>query len=170
MDITPASVRDLADRQAITDQIYRYCRAVDRLDHELGYAVWHEGGTADYGHNFQGTGRDFIDHVCAQHAAMQCHAHNVTNILIELDGDSAGSEAYVMARLRMERDGELLQIDVQSRYLDRWSRRDGHWGIEHRQAVIEMDEIRPVTPMRSHDTARRDRGDPSYGVLSFRTD
>lgn len=170
MDITPASVRDLADRQAITDQIYRYCRAVDRLDHELGYAVWHEGGTADYGRNFQGTGRDFIDHVCAQHAAMKCHAHNVTNILIEMDGDSAGSEAYVMARLRMERDGELLQIDVQSRYLDRWSRRDGRWAIDHRQAVIEMDEIRPVIPMRSHDTARRDRGDPSYGVLSFRTD
>jgi hypothetical protein len=30
------TLRMLADRQAITDLIYRYCRAMDRIDVELG--------------------------------------------------------------------------------------------------------------------------------------
>lgn len=29
------SVQAIADRQAITDVIYRYCRAMDRIDHVL---------------------------------------------------------------------------------------------------------------------------------------
>ncbi|MBU6267747.1 MAG: nuclear transport factor 2 family protein [Sphingomonadales bacterium] len=160
-----ASLQQVADRQEITDQIYRYCRSMDRMDHELGYSIWHEGGTADYGHNFQGTGRDFIDHVCRQHSGLQQHSHQVTNIIIELDGDKAGSESYVTATLRMERDGRLMQMVVISRYVDRWSRRDGRWALDHRIAVMEMDEMREVVPMMVHDRARRDRSDPSYGVL-----
>ncbi|MFA7585323.1 MAG: nuclear transport factor 2 family protein [Novosphingobium sp.] len=160
-----ATLQEVADRQAITDQIYRYCRAMDRIDHELGHAVWHEDGTADYGTNWQGSGRGFIDHVCVQHAQLLHHSHQVTNIVIELDGDRAGSEAYVTATLRMERDGRLLQMTVLSRYVDRWSRRDGRWAIDHRIAVTDMDEIREVTPMKPHERARRDKTDPSYAVL-----
>jgi ketosteroid isomerase-like protein len=160
-----ASLQEVADRQAITDQIYRYCRAMDRIDHELGYSIWHEDGTADYGEAvFVGTGRGFVDHVCAQHVQMLVHSHQVTTVVIELDGDHAASEAYVTARLRMERGGKLLQMEVLSRYLDRWSRRDGRWAIDHRQTVMDMDEIREVTPMKSHEV-RRDRSDPSYQFL-----
>ena len=156
----------VADRQAITDQIYRYCRSMDRIDHELGYAVWHDDGTADYGEAvFQGTGRGFIDHVCVQHSHLLVHSHQVTNIVIELDGERAGSEAYVTANLRMERGGKLLQMTVLSRYIDRWSKRDGRWAIDHRVAVMDMDEIREVTPMKQLDQGRRDRTDPSYAVL-----
>lgn len=156
------------DRQAITDQIYRYCRAMDRIDHELGYSIWHEDGTADYGEAvFVGTGRGFVDHVCAQHAQMLVHSHQVSNVIIELDGDRAASEAYVTARLRMERGGKLLQMEVCSRYLDRWSRRDGRWAIDHRQTVMDMDEIREVTPMKTLEV-RRDRTDSSYQFLKGR--
>ena len=158
--------QEMASRLAIADQIYRYCRAMDRIDHDLGYAVWHEDGTADYGEAvFVGLGRDFIDHVCRQHAQMLHHSHQVTNVIIEVDGDRAGSEAYVTATLRMERDGRLLQMTVLSRYLDRWSCRDGRWAIDHRIAIIDMDEIREVTPMKHHERAARDRSDPSYAVL-----
>ena len=155
----------VADRQAITDQIYRYCRAMDRIDHQLGYSVWHEDGTADYGDTFQGTGRGFIDHVCAQHSQMQQHSHQMSNIIVELDGDKAGSESYVTATLRMVRGDKTMQISVISRYVDTWSKRDGRWALDHRIAVMEMDEMREITPMKVHDTARRDRSDPSYAVL-----
>lgn len=156
----------VADRQAITDQIYRYCRAMDRIDHELGYAVWHDDGTADYGEAvYQGTGRGFIDQVCIQHGHLLVHSHQVTNIVIELSGDRAGSEAYVTARLRMERGGKLMQMEVLSRYIDLWSKRDGRWAIDHRHAVMDMDEIREVTPMKQLDIGQRDRTDPSYAVL-----
>lgn len=154
------------DRQAITDQIYRYCRAMDRIDHELGYTVWHDDGTADYGANvFQGNGRDFIDHVCEQHRATLNHSHQVTNIIIELDGDQAASESYCTANLRIMRGETLMQITVWNRYIDKWSRRDGRWAIDKRVAVIDFDEIRPVTPMNQSSRGSRDREDPSYAVL-----
>lgn len=160
------TLRAVADRQAIADQIYRYCRAMDRIDRELGYSIWHDGGTADYGADvFVGTGRDFVDHVCVQHGQLLVHSHQVTNIVIDVDGDMAASEAYVTARLRMEREGKLLQMVVLSRYLDRWSKRAGRWAIDHRTTVMDMDEIREVTPMKQHDRGRRDPSDPSYAVL-----
>jgi hypothetical protein len=166
MMMSEPTLREVADRQAITDQLYRYCRAMDRIDHELGYSIWHEDGTADYtAAVWQGSGRGFIDDVCKSHSGLLQHSHQVTNIIIELDGDTAGSEAYVTARLRFERAGKLMQMVVVSRYLDRWSRRDGRWAIDHRHTVMEMDEIAEVTPMKHHDVARRDRSDPSYNYL-----
>jgi len=46
---TAGALQDLADRQAISDLIYRYCRSVDRIDIPLGHSIWHEDGIADYG-------------------------------------------------------------------------------------------------------------------------
>lgn len=58
-----------------------------------------------------------------------------------------------------------MQMTVISRYVDTWARRNGRWAIDHRIAVMEMDEMREVTLMMEHDRARRDRTDPSYAVL-----
>jgi SnoaL-like domain len=160
------TVPPMTDREAITDQIYRYCRAMDRIDAELGYSIWHADGTADYGAAvFQGLGRDFIDHVNKQHAGLLHHSHQMSNIVIELDGDRAGSESYVTATLRMRRGEALQQMTVWSRYVDSWSKRDGRWALDHRIAIRDFDEIRAVTAMNDHDWGQRDRSDPSYGVL-----
>jgi hypothetical protein len=159
----------MSDREAITDQIYRYCRAMDRIDHELGYSIWHEDGTADYGADvFQGLGRDFIDHVCIQHAQTLTHSHQMSNIVIELDGDRAASESVVTANLRIMRGEALMQISVWSRYLDTWSKRDGRWALDRRQAIIDFDEIREVRPLHAETGGSRDRSDPSYAILKAR--
>ena len=97
------ALQALADRQTIIDLIYRYCRAVDRLDVPLGRSVWHEDGYADYGRIYQGGGRDVVDHICAQHANALHHAHQVTNIILDIDAHRAASEAYYLASLRMAR-------------------------------------------------------------------
>lgn len=153
------------DRQAITDQIYNYCRAMDRIDHQLGYTVWHEGGTADYGAIFSGTGRAFVDWVCETHGGMVAHAHRIANIMIRLDGKTASSEAYVHATLRFEQDGVLRQASIFGRYLDRWSKRDGRWAIDARIYVQDFDDIRDVGAQIVTPWGRRDRTDPSYAVL-----
>jgi hypothetical protein len=168
MHDTDTTVRALADRQQITDLIYRYCRSVDRLDIPLGHAIWHEDGLADYGAEvYQGAGRGVIDHICAQHRHTLHHSHQVSNIIIDLNGERAGSESYVTASLRMKRDGRLKQMTVWSRYIDQWSRRNGRWGLDKRLAIRDFDEVRDVTAMYDHDTGRRDRSDPSYTVLSL---
>lgn len=158
----PQSHSAVADKQEIAELIYRYCRAVDRLDSALGHSIWHADGTADYGADYyQGPGQGVIDRICRDHGGLLHHSHQVTNILIELDGDAAGSESYCFANLRMKRGEALTQMTVWTRYIDRWSRRDGCWGIDHRQAVRDFDEVREVTPMSDPQIARRGADDPS---------
>ncbi|MGO9934910.1 MAG: nuclear transport factor 2 family protein [Steroidobacteraceae bacterium] len=163
---TADPLRDLQDRFAIIDLIHRYCRSVDRLDVPLGHSIWHEDGIADYGAAvYQGNGRGVIDFICAQHGKTLHHSHQVSNILIDLDGDRAGSESYAIAALRIRRGERLQQMTVWSRYIDRWSRRNGRWGLDQRIAIRDFDEIHDVVPLGDHDSGRRDRSDPSYAVL-----
>ena len=157
----------LMDHQNIVDLIYRYCRAVDRLDIPLGHSIWNEDGIADYGAAvYQGNGRGVIDHICAQHLHTLHHSHQVSNILIELNGDSAGSESYVTATLRVKRGDQVMQMTVWGRYVDQWSKRNGRWGLDKRVSIRDFDEIRNVNPMAQHDEGRRDQTDPSYTVLA----
>ncbi|MET0239781.1 MAG: nuclear transport factor 2 family protein [Sphingobium sp.] len=154
------------DRQAITDLIHVYCRSVDRLDVSLGHSIWHEDATADYGASFhQGPGRAVIDKICASHRGLLAHSHQVANILVALDGDRAGSEAYCTATLRMQQGDALMQMSVWSRYVDRWSFRGGRWGLDHRTAIRDFDEIREVRAMSQPEMGSRDGSDPSYAVL-----
>jgi hypothetical protein len=159
-------IRQVADRQAITDLIYRYCRAIDRIEPALGYTIWHDDATADYGEGvYQGTGRGFIDAVCERHRNLVAHSHQVTNIIIDLDGDRAGSEAYVTATLRLENEGRFRHKMVWGRYIDRWSRRDGRWGIDKRVYLHDFEEIYDVGPIKAICRGRRDTEDASYDAL-----
>ena len=164
--IEPADLRALLDKQAITDQLANYCRAVDRLDKPLGYAVFHEDSTADYGADvYQGSGRGFIDSVCAAHLQTINHSHQVCNSVIVVDGDSAGSETYFHSATRIMAGGKLIQIRVWGRYLDAWSRRGGRWAIDRRRTLFDFDETRDILLTERHEQGTRDRTDPSYALL-----
>ncbi len=159
------ALQSLLDRQAITDLIYRYCRAVDRLDTELGYSIWHTDAQADYCGVYNGDGRGFIDFVCEKHRSSVGHSHQVTNILIELDGDKAASEAYTVSAMQFKQDRQLKQITTWARYIDQWSRRDGRWAIDKRVTVRDLAEMRDVGVPLSPERSMRDKSDPSYAVL-----
>ena len=160
------TLQDLADRAAITDLLYRYCRSMDRIDAELGYSIWHEDATADYEGYYQGSGRGFIDAACATHQRAVTHSHQISNIIIELDGDRAGSETYAIGTLRLMKRDQLRQLTMWVRYIDQWSRRNGRWGIDKRVQITDFDEIRDVTAVSKQERTRRDRSDPSYAVLT----
>ena len=163
--MTEDALRAVADRQEITELLYRYCRAVDRIDPAFGYPLFHEDAVADYGDVYQGDGRGAIDFICNQHKHTLGTSHQVTNVIIQLDGDRAASEAYATAHIRVKRDDQLLQMTVLTRYLDVWSRRGGRWGVDKRVTVMDFDDIAPVTPIRSASGMTQDRNDPSYSVL-----
>jgi hypothetical protein len=168
---------DTEAKIAITEVIYRYCRALDRMDRELADTVWHPDGTADYGPTFHGPAGELLDVMWVNHAALGGHSHQVTNILIDVDGDSAGSEAYVTGFLWNVSDAGIVSHMVAiGRYLDRWSCREGTWAIDHRRFVYDA-----VFPSDSSDrsifgrlatersprtsAARRNQSDPSYKVV-----
>lgn len=156
----------VADRQEITEKIYCYCRSVDRLDVALGHSIWHPGAVADYGDFYRGDGPGVIDLICEQHRHTLYHSHQVSNIIIDLDGDSAGSEAYVTANLRIQQGEQIRQMTVWSRYIDQWEKRNGKWGICKRTTVRDFDEVRDVVPLSSLESeGSRDGSDPSYQAL-----
>jgi hypothetical protein len=157
------------DRHAIAQQIYLYCRAMDRMDVSLGYSIWHEDGEADYGSVFQGSGYAFIDFVNRRHAEMHAHSHQVTNLMIFLDGDAASSESYVTAVLRMANGEGEKQLTARGRYLDRWSHRASRWAIDRRVYVHDFDDVRMVEPTGMASGGKRDTSDPSYAVLGLET-
>lgn len=155
----------IADRLAITDKIYRYCRSVDRLDVPCGHSVFHEDSYADFGASYRGPGRGWIDYICERHRDFLHHSHQVTNIIIEIDGDRAGSESYVFSTLQIREGDDVVKRQFWARYVDEWSKRDGEWAIDRRECVIDFDEGGPVQPLGQHDRAARDTSDPSYSVL-----
>lgn len=158
----------VAAKQAITEVLYRYCRGLDRMDRDLALSVWHPGGGANYGDIFEGTGVGFIDWVWQVHAGFERHSHQITNVLIEVDGDSAVSEAYVTVVLRMRGEGDqFTDVESRGRYVDRWSNRDGRWAIDDRRYVNDFTTSHDVPEAFATEAsdARRDRDDPSYSVL-----
>jgi hypothetical protein len=159
------SADEVADRLAITDKIYRYCRSVDRLDIPVGHSVFHEDSYADFG-GYRGPGRGWIDYICEEHKKFLYHSHQVTNVIIELDGDTAGSESYVYASLQRRDGDQVFQHEFWARYVDKWSKRDGDWAIDRRDCIVDYGAIREVTPLPGNPRSQRDASDPSYTVLA----
>lgn len=159
-------LRELADKQAIHEALFKYCRSVDRLDVALGHSVFHEDSHADYGPDvYQGPGQGCIDAIIKSHDHLTGHSHQIANVLIALDGNRAGSEAYMTGTMRMQRDGKEFQIFVRARYLDAWEKRGGRWAIIRRELAYDHDEVREVSSMRGPSNATRDITDPSYPLL-----
>lgn len=127
-------------RQAIIDKLHEYCEAMDRIDADLGYQVWHQDGVARYEGIFEGTGREFVDWVLATHRKLVATFHQVTNIAIELDGDRATSSTYAFV---CNRSGTTDYV-MRGRYLDTWSVKDGSWRIDERRFVPSFTQCIPV--------------------------
>ena len=138
LEALPGSVRELLAKQAITEALHSYCHGLDRFDRGLA-DIWHEGGTADYGAIFEGTGAGFLDWVWPVHETFEVTSHQVTNILVTVDGDQATSETYVTVCLR----NAEMDIVNRGRYSDTWSRRDGRWGVDHRTYTDDIPQTFP---------------------------
>jgi ketosteroid isomerase-like protein len=167
--IEEALVSDVeAEYRQIRTLIYRYCRAVDRLDIPLGHSIWHDDAIADYGKLYNGPGRGVIDYICASHLKLTHHTHQVTNVTIEFDGDRAASEAYATVTTRAARGEGAMQMTMWARYLDRWSKREGHWAIDKRVMIVDLDEVREIKVLGNEARGSRDKADPSYAILNLR--
>lgn len=160
---TEAITLCLAKRE-ISEQIYRYCRAVDRIDIEMGYSVWAENAVADFEPlSYVGDARGFIDWLAPVHHSFTCTNHQVTNILIAVEGEEADSESCFLVVARgKEDDGTEVDRMIFGRYLDRWVREGGRWLIRERKCVIDMSNTVPVATPWLSPNGRRDRSDPSY--------
>jgi hypothetical protein len=161
-----ARLAALADKQEITEVIYRVARALDRCDADLLRGCFHADATDDHG-LFKGAAADFVPWVMEMLAGMTATSHFIGNVLIEMTGeDAAVAESYFVATHRI---GEQDMVAA-GRYLDRFARRDGVWRLAHRGAVYDWTTTAPASdegwrkpPMLGLlQRGERGRGDVSY--------
>jgi hypothetical protein len=146
-----ARLRRIEDRQAIHDVIVRYCRGVDRSEPDLVLAAFHD----DAIDNHFGVVLPFREAIGTLKAARAgsetppsktTSMHNICNVLIEVDGDVARCESYVIVVVRIPQDGGAIDWTHAGRYVDRFERRNGDWRIAHRTVVYDLERFDKVAP------------------------
>ena len=157
-------IQHLLDRQAILDCLHRYTRGLDRHDEALLASAFHEDAVDHHG-DFVGTPDEFVPWANSLHAAQWAgHTHFLDQSHLEIDGDVAHSECYVLWVLR-RKDGAGVDLGG-GRYLDRLEKRDGEWRIAARELVVDW--VCRADPGMFEDVSARypigtwDRSDRSY--------
>jgi hypothetical protein len=159
----------LLDRAAIHDLLLRYCRGVDRCDADMIRSTYHPDSYDDRGY-WRGNGHDFATFITQRLSdANSATTHSVTNILADIDGDTATSECHVRATL-VRRNEPVIDV-IGARYLDRLERRSGSWRISHRAVILDWrtseDGQQSDAPFPTENFTRGGRypDDPVYALL-----
>lgn len=131
------AVQALLDKEAIRELVQIYCRASDRHDHELMRSLYHEDATDDHGSFFKGLAMEFIDQLPEIQAPMEILHHNVTTHNIELNGDRAEGETYVLAFHKVKTDAGAFDLLIGGRYFDTYEKRNGVWKFSSRAVLAD---------------------------------
>ncbi|MWV29276.1 nuclear transport factor 2 family protein [Aurantiacibacter rhizosphaerae] len=169
-----SNVDQLLAKQEITEGIYRWARGADRVDLATMQSAFHADATINYGPGEVPCG-DFLQGIATQHAAdFESTRHIIFNVLIDIDGDRATSEAGVDCRVRFTDADGPREMLVLGRYFDRWERRDGRWKIGHRFSVLDSYRVPDVLTNAQVDEwtagiarGSRDETDPSYNYIQL---
>lgn len=159
----------LTAEHAVRTQLQSGSRALDRLDAILyGSLWWPEGRLRDRERGVDGMAHDLIDGELAILRDAVCSVHLLTNSMIDVAGDRAVSHTGFHRILAGYGDAAAAAIDrhLRGRYLDRWSRRDGRWALEHREIVRDFAWQQVVTRRTAGVHGRRGRADPSYDLFT----
>lgn len=155
-----ATIDAIVSRQQIADLTMAYCRGVDRADAPLLAEVFHDDSIVISG-AFNGNGKTFATEICRiVEQAFEQTFHSIANQWIQVDGDGAVGETYVIAS-STSRGVAGAQEDTLTggRYIDRFERRAGRWAIAERTFVLDWARTEPST---------RQLEGPLYGALDLR--
>jgi hypothetical protein len=163
----------LLDLEAIRNLVHIYCRAADRHDHDLMRSLYHEDALDDHGSFFKGLAMDFIDKLPEIQAPMEILHHNTTTHNIELNGDTAEGEVYVLAFHRVATGSGSIDLIIGGRYLDKYAKRGGIWKFSHRAGLVDWANVQdPSVVDLTHPlvtgalVGRPGPRDPSYGFFA----
>lgn len=157
----------LLDRQDIFDCLLRMSRGSDRFDRELFLSSCHPDAVLAAG-PFVGSPEELYDWSSQlQKANYRLTMHKLLNFTCDIDGDTAHGETYY---LFVGAVGEDTNLVAGGRYVDRFERRDGVWGIVLRNNFIEWTSALPamanplgeIPDLHLNGLPAQDRGDPSY--------
>lgn len=145
MSDLPRDLQVLLDKNEITELLTRYLRSIDRGDIATLRACYLPGATEEHGGIYSGTAQGYIDTIeDALRHPRAVGTHALTNVLVDVDGDRARSEHYVLALTRLKADGVVSDSLVATRIVDDLARRDGRWGIARRR--LRFDWVHDIGP------------------------
>lgn len=125
-----ATVREFADRQAITELIYTYCECFDRNDPDGVAALFTDDAIIDYNPDTPSiTGAELAGTIAVGlRDTFAATSHHISNVMITLEGaDTARSLCYVDAWHRYH--GGAPDGFLWGRYVHRYRRTDKGWRI-----------------------------------------
>lgn len=134
-------LEELLDREQIKEVIYQYCKYVDAKDWDAVHTCF----TSDATHlhaTIGGNNDEFIAMASGVISQTDGTLHSVGNVLIDMDGTEASSEASFVAYhlIKAGREGYLETKDVDEDWIvagcyhDRWRKTSDGWKICRRQA------------------------------------
>ncbi|MEL7199829.1 MAG: nuclear transport factor 2 family protein [Pseudomonadota bacterium] len=141
------ATRELLDKQAIYENVLKYCRGADRLDLELLKDSYWEDGTDDHG-AFRGNAHEFCEFAVQSKGMFKSASHHVGNTQIELLGSQAKVETYFLSVQVMEApdaNGEQFW-QLGGRYKDLYEKRAGQWKILHRTCIWDWSQFQDSRP------------------------
>jgi 3-phenylpropionate/cinnamic acid dioxygenase small subunit len=157
---TAAAIRFLLDKQLIEQIYFRYCEIIDAKDFDRLIEVFTPDSIGDYrsanGILQDGTGALARRLHNGMGAESDCGAtqHNVFNIRVEIDGDSAASRAHFYAVHEGVRHCAGQTYTCWGEYTDRWVRTALGWRIAHRlyrnfltEGPVEVIRARHAPPL-----------------------
>ena len=136
-------LREMLDREAIRQLVYRYCRAIDRRDFTTLATLYHPDAIDDHTPYFCGPASEFVERLPQIMSVNRVTSHQVTNMLIEVDGDDAEGEIHTLAYHLVDEADGAVDFMVGGRYLDRYRRHAGRWVFLHRKIVLDWSSRGP---------------------------
>ncbi|MFK7830046.1 MAG: nuclear transport factor 2 family protein [Congregibacter sp.] len=176
-------------RQEILAVLARHSRGVDRADREILQSCYHADAIEEHGPNFNGPAMEYIEGAIERLKLMGPMAHYLCSSHVELDGDTAWVETYVLTFARFaapvslssgavgtedDTNGQDATMDTLTgaRSCDKFERRDGEWRIAHRKISFDWNRDMPSnegwcagmfnTADPNFHWARKDKDDLSY--------
>ena len=140
----------LNDRRDILDTLKRFTRGADRHDKDLVRSAFWPEASISYGKPMKLD--EFVAWDENRLAGYAAHQHHVTGQTVDIDGNTAHVESYVIYFL-VPRDrsadskgavtaGRPLMSEKSiigsGRYLERWEKRDGEWKILVREYIEDL--------------------------------
>lgn len=170
LETAVAEIDRLRSLEAIRACLFRVCRAIDRLDEELLRTAFHPDAQVHYGKIYEGDVGGWVTSAIKHQGTQSQRQHLIGNIYIEMRGDEAVAESYELDRHKTPINGEIRDLVLAARTLDRFVRRDGEWRIIERTKVMDWgrtivgdDAVYQNSPLPK---GGNDRSDASYQLLT----
>ena len=138
------SLEALLAKQDIQDVMARYARGVDRADGPLLHSCYWDDAIEEHGSTYSGSARAYVDGAIERLTKGDpTICHYVCNMHVELDGDVAWVESYLLTFARFPKDGEPWDTLTGGRVVDRFERRGGEWRVAHRKMAFDWNHDMP---------------------------